>query len=163
MDNKKFLIIFISLILIIVGLVVYSVITTAKVNIDSKNNNISIDEFNNIILQSSNFKNSKVVDITEDDLYEIFNLEKESFSKFYGKKSALNTDASIYLIIEPKKDKSDEIYTKLEQFCKDYELKWSDYLEAEYDIVVDRKLGKISDFIYLIISDDSYDMLRNIK
>lgn len=163
MDNKKFIIIFVILILIIVGLVIYSAIFTIKSENSKNNINISIEEFNNIILQSQSFNTSKVSDITEDNLTEIFEIEKENVNKFYGKKSVLNTDASLYLLIEPNEEKYDEVYSKLEEFCLAYEENWSDYLEAEYDIVVDRKIGKINNYIYLVISDDSYDIVKEIE
>lgn len=163
MDNKKFIIIFAILILIIIGLVVYSAVFTINKNNEEKNINISIEEFNDIILKSDNFNTSKVSDITEDNLNEIFGIEKESVNKFYGKKSVLNTDACIYLLIEPIEGKQDEVYSKLEDFCLNYENNWSDYLEAQYDIIVDRKMDKINNYIYLVISDDSYDILKEIN
>ena len=51
MDNKKFIIIFAILILIIIGLVVYSAVFTINKNNEEKNINISIEEFNDIILK----------------------------------------------------------------------------------------------------------------
>lgn len=163
MDNKKFIIIFVVLILIIVGMVTYSLVFTIKNENAEKNTNVSIEEFNTIILESENFKTSKVNDITEENISEIFGIEKESVNKFFGKKSVLNTDASLYLLIEPKEENYDQVYSKLEQFCTSYEENWSGYLESQYDIVVDRKIGKIDNYIYLVISDDSYDIVKNTE
>lgn len=163
MDNKKFIAIFAILILIIIGMVIYSLVYTVKSNNEEKNINITIEEFNEIILESDTFQTSKVSDIITDDINEIFGIEKESVNKVFGKKSILNTDASLYILIEPVSGKYDEVYSKLEKFCLDYEEKWSGYLEAEYDIVVDRKIGKINNYIYLVISDDAYDIIKNIE
>jgi len=163
MDNKKFGIIFGILILVIIGLVVYSLVYTIKNDNKENNINISIEEFNSIILESENFKTSKVTDITENNLNETFGIEKESVNKFYGKKSVLSTDACMYLLIETIDGKQDEVYSKLEAFGLNYEEDWSQYLEAQYDIVVDRKLGKMNNYIYLIISDDSYDIIKEIN
>lgn len=162
MSNKKFIIIFVILILIIIGMVIYSAVFTIKNNNAEKNIDISMEEFNEIILNSENFRSSKVVDITESDIIEIFG-EENNIEKYYGKKSVLNTDASMYLLIKPKSGKIDEVYSILNQYCTNYEESWSTYLEAQYDIVVDRKMGKINNYIYLVISDDSYDIVKDIE
>lgn len=163
MDNKKFIIVFVILILILFGLVIYSLVFTIKSNNEEKNINISIEDLNNIILESNNFQGSKIDSINEEDMLEIFGIEKEYVNKFFGKKSVLNTDACLYILIEPKEENYDELYSKLEKFGLDYEESWSNYLESQYDIVVDRKIGKIDNYIYLIISDDAYDILKNIN
>ena len=141
MDNKKFVVIFTILLIIMFGLITYSVVTTIKAS--QNENRVTIDEFNDIILESSNFKNSRVSDITLDNVSEILGIESEDINKIYGKKSVLGTDASLYVLIEPKQGKIDSIYSKLDQFCQNYELEWQDYLESEYDIVKDRNLGKM--------------------
>lgn len=163
MDNKKFIIIFSILILVIIGLFVYSIVYTINKNNTEKNVSISIDEFNNIVLESSNFNTSKVSDITETDLIEVFGIDKESINKFYGKKSVLSTDACMYLLLETVSGKQDAVYSQLENFALGYEEDWNNYLEAQYDIVVDRKIGKIDNYIYLVISDDSYDILKQVE
>ena len=102
MNNKKFGIIFTILILIILGMVIYSAVFTIKNKNAEKSVSISIDEFNDIIMESENFKTSKVSNITEEDISDIYGIEIEDINKFYGKKSILTTDASMYLLIEPK-------------------------------------------------------------
>ena len=163
MNNKKFGIIFAILILIILGMVIYSAVFTIKNKNAEKSISISIDEFNDIIMESENFKTSKVSNITEEDISDIYGIEIEDINKFYGKKSILTTDASMYLLIEPKEGKLDSAYSKLEQYCINYENTWSGYLEAQYDIVVDRKMGKINGYIYLVISDDAYDIVKDVE
>ena len=163
MNNKKFIIIFAILIVIIVSMIVYSLVFTIKKDNEQKKINITIEEFNNIKLKSENFKTSKVNDITNDNIPEIFGIEKDSINKFYGKISILNTDASLYFLVEPKSEKEDEVYSKLQEFCSSYEQSWSGYLESQYDMVVDRKIGKMNNYIYLVISDDSYDIIKNVE
>lgn len=162
MDNKKFIIIYVILIVIILGMVVFSAVKTAIKSEESKKINISIDEFNDIILQSNNFNSSRVKKISDEELKEMFDISNDEINIFYGKKSVLNTDASIYLLIEAK-DNTDDILEKINSFGEKYELKWSEYLESEYDIVKDRKIGIINNFIYCIISDDADDIIRDVE
>lgn len=163
MDNKKFITIYVILIIIIFGIVVFSGVKTIMKNNENKNVNISLNEFNDVILESSNFNSSKVKSISGLELEEMFDISSEDINSFYGKKSVLNTDASMYLLIDANEGNIQNIYEKLEMFGEDYELKWSEYLESEYDIVKDRKIGIINSYVYLIISDDAYDIIREIE
>ena len=89
MDNKKFVVIFTILLIIMFGLITYSVVTTIKAS--QNENRVTINEFNDIILESSNFKNSRVSDITLDNVSEILGIESEDINKIYGKKSVLGS------------------------------------------------------------------------
>jgi hypothetical protein len=160
MDNKIFIIIFAMLLAIMLVIAVYAAVITASNNKD-KLENISIEEFNDIILRSKTFQSSRVEEIT--DISELVDIDKEYINKIYGKKSILSTDASLYLLVEPKEEKFDEVYSKLEEFCNNYEKEWSNYLENEYDMVVDRKFGRLDNYIYLIICEDSYDIVKDMK
>ena len=78
MDNKKFILIYAILILIIIGIVIYSIVYTIKKENLKNNVNISIEEFNNKVLEIGNFKSSKFNDITNYNmpsylLYFLFN------------------------------------------------------------------------------------------
>ena len=161
--NKKFIVIFVILILIIVGLVTFSMITTIRDNNAKKNISISIEDFNNIASDSSNFKSSKVSEITMENIEEITGITSDNIEKVIGKKAVLNTDASMYILIEPKQECYEFVYEKITQFGAQYENEWKNYLEAEYDIVVDRQIGKIGNYIYLVISDDADDILKKVK
>ena len=161
--NKKFIVIFVILILIIVGLVTFSMISTIRDNNAKKNISISIEDFNNIASDSSNFKSSKVSEITMENIEEITGITSDNLEKVIGKKAVLNTDASIYILIEPKQECYESVYEKIIQFGAQYENEWKNYLEAEYDIVVDRQIGKIANYIYLVISDDADDILKKVK
>ena len=161
--NKKFIVIFVILILIIVGLVTFSMISTIRNNNAKKNISISIEDFNNIASDSSNFKSSKVSEITMENIEEITGITSDNLEKVIGKKAVLNTDASIYILLEPKQECYESVYGKITQFGAEYENEWKNYLEAEYDIVVDREIGKIGNYIYLVISDDADDILKKVK
>lgn len=161
--NKKFIVIFVILILIIVGLVTFSMISTIRDNNAKKNISISIEDFNNIASDSSNFKSSKVSEITMENIEEITGITSDNLEKVIGKKAVLNTDASIYILLEPKQECYESVYGKITQFGAEYENEWKNYLEAEYDIVVDREIGKIANYIYLVISDDADDILKKVK
>lgn len=161
--NKKFIVIFVILILIIVGLVTFSMITTIRDNNAKKNISISIEDFNNIASDSSNFKSSKVSEITMENIEEITGITSDNLEKVIGKKAVLNTDASIYILLEPKQECYESVYGKITQFGAEYENEWKNYLEAEYDIVVDREIGKIANYIYLVISDDADDILKKVR
>lgn len=161
--NKKFIVIFVILILIIVGLVTFSMISTIRDNNAKKNISISIEDFNNIASDSSNFKSSKVSEITMENIEEITGITSDNLEKVIGKKAVLNTDASIYILLEPKKEWYESVYGKITQFGAEYENEWKNYLEAEYDIVVDREIGKIANYIYLVISDDADDILKKVR
>lgn len=162
MDNKKFILIYAILILIIIGIVIYSIVYTIKKENLKNNVNISIEEFNNKVLEIGNFKSSKFNDITNYNIYEVFEIKSDDLVKFFGKKAILNTNSELYLLVQPKDEKYDEVYLKLEEFGIKYQNEWSNYLEAEYDIVVDRKIGKMNKFIYVIISENSNDILKEI-
>lgn len=163
MDNKKFVIIFAVLLVIMISLATYSAIRTANQKKEERIEQLSMEEFNQIILQSKNFQEARVNDITKEALTQMIDIEEEKVDRVYGKKSILSTDASLYLLIEPKEEYFEEVNTKLEEFGNQYENEWSNYLEAEYDLVVDRRIGSTDHYLYLIICEDSYDLENYIK
>lgn len=161
--NKKFIVIFVVLILIIIGLVTFSMVTTIKNENAEKNIKITIEEFSNIASESNNFKSSKVSGITLDNIEEIAGISSSNLEQVIGKKAVLNTDASMYILLQPKQEYYESVYEEIIQFGAQYENEWRNYLEAEYDIVVDRQIGKIGNYIYFVISDDADDILKKVK
>ena len=157
MNNKKFGIIYALLILIIIILVVFSAFKTLK----KEDTNISIDDLNNIINESYDFKSSKMKEITLDNLNELFGINSSDINKVYGKKSVLGTDSSMYILINS--NNNEEILNMLQEFGNKYQDEWSDYLESEYDKVLNRECGISNDFVYFIVSNDAYDIVKNIK
>lgn len=164
MDNKKFIVIFTLLILMIVGLSIYSLSVTIIKNNNEKNKIITIDELNSIILKSKQFEESKVNDINKDNIRDFIDINEEDIEVIYGKKSILSTDASMYILLKPVSEKIDEFISKLQQYGDLYENEWSYYLESEYDIVKERKIGVVNnEYIFFVISDDAYDIIKYIN
>lgn len=159
MKNKIPLIIgiIISIAIIIVA-IVYLVI--GKSNAEQK---LNIDDVNKKISAETPFNEMSTQDITKKHLDNYFQINSENVEKVVGKIPMMNVHASMYIIIEAKEGKLEEVKNQLDAYALRYEEQWESYLPGQYDLVVNRKTGTVGNNVYLIISENSEELEKIIK
>lgn len=71
-----------------------------------------------------------------------------------------------YVIVKPAEGKKDKVKTALDAYYASEEQKWSTYLPAQYDLIKNRKVTAIGDYLVYIVStqnDKVLDAINNAK
>lgn len=159
---KKRLPLIIGIVAIIVALViVIVVVTNGKKN--DKPKEINLEEVSKQITEKSDFKEIATEEITTEVLETYFQVDTENVEKVVGKLPLMNVHSSLYVIIQAKEGKEEEVKEDLNQFCIEYEELWSRYLPEQYEYVQNRKIGTIGNCVYLIIAEDSGKLESIVK
>lgn len=159
MKNKKFLII---TLLIIICIVISVTSICIYIYIDS-NKNLDLLKINDDISSLSIYQSSNLEDINIDNVSDIFGIDKSYIKDVVGKIPIINIDSSMYVIIKTDKENIKYVQQKLVEYATVLENEWKDYLESKYDLVVSRKIGVKSNYVYLVISNDNKQVIDLIK
>lgn len=157
MKKNKILIISVLLLCLIL------IITILCLYFCMNNKELDLQKINNDILSLSLYKSSNLEDITISNVSDIFYIDKSYIKEVVGKIPMLNIDSNMYVIIKTEKKDVKYIKQKLEEYAINLEKQWKDYLESQYDLVLSRKIGVKSNYVYLIISNDNKQVLDLIK
>ena len=159
MKNKLPLII--GIVAIVIALIIAVVVLVIPKEETKKE--INLEEVSNKITENSAFKEMATEDISTDTLKNYFQVNTENVEKVVGKVPLMNVHSSLYVIIQAKEGKANEVKEDLNEFLKGYEELWSRYLPDQYEYVQNRKFDVIGDYVYLIIAEDSGKLENIVK
>ncbi len=159
MKNKLPLII--GIVAIVIALIIAVVVLVMPKEETKKE--INLEEVSNKITENSAFKEMATEDISTDTLKNYFQVNTENVEKVVGKVPLMNVHSSLYVIIQAKEGKANEVKEDLNEFLKGYEELWSRYLPDQYEYVQNRKFDVIGDYVYLIIAEDSGKLENIVK
>lgn len=94
---------------------------------------------------------------TINDLLNITSLDYEEISMGIP---AILVKSNMYIVVKPKEGKEETIKTAIDDYMTSLENQWKNYLPDQYELVKNRKEGKIGDYLVYIISDDN-DLVFN--
>lgn len=166
MSKKKKVLIIISAIVFVAIIAAVIIVVATKENDgagkgDSKV--INIDEVSNQITEGSSFKEMATMDVTMDLIDTYFGINKENVVYAVGKIPSMNVHASMYIIIEAKDGKAEDVKAELNTYAENYEQMWSTYLPEQYELVKNRRLGSTGNYVYLIIAENAAELEDLIK
>lgn len=156
--KKKLIIAYIIVILLILVFGAISIFLFLK-NDKKMPNNIDFNLLNENLSNEANFRNERTLDVTLDNVEEIFNIKSENVKEVIGKVPLFNISSGMYVIIHIDDEKIDEVFQKIIEYGNLYENEWSTYMEDQYELVKARKIGKVGNYIYMIVSENAEDML----
>lgn len=159
MKNKLPLII--GIVAIVIALIIAVVVLVMPKEETKKE--INLEEVSNKITENSAFKEMATENISTDTLKNYFQVNTENVEKVVGKVPLMNVHSSLYVIIQAKEGKANEVKEDLNEFLKGYEELWSRYLPDQYEYVQNRKFDVIGDYVYLIIAEDSGKLENIVK
>lgn len=148
--------------------VIIAIIVTAAILVIYNINKNKVENLDMLTLDiemsvEGNFNNNRMLSITKQEANEIFDIDPEYIEEIIGKIPLLNVSSSMYIVINAKEGRVQEIKQKLEDYVINYEQEWASYLEDQYELVKNRQLGNKGNYVYLIICDEPDKLVKLIK
>ncbi len=161
--SKKKKILIVSYVIIIILILIFGIISFLFLLKKEKNNtDINMTLLNENLLNEANFRNERILDITLDNIEEIFKIERSNVNDVIGKVPAFNISSGMYIVIHANEKNVEEILQKITEYGNIYEKEWSTYMEDQYELVKTRKIGRVGNYVYMIVSENAEDMLKYI-
>ena len=151
--NKKVLYAIIAIVIIaaiIVG--AYFLIGSNKSKV------LDLQQLNTSLSEKAPFNEMATMDITAEELTMLLEIDSENIQGVVGKMPLMNVHASMYLVIEAKEGSVDTVKQKVDEFAKAKEEQWKMYLPEQYELVQQRKLGQVGNYVYLIIAETASEL-----
>lgn len=158
---KKKLPLIIGIVAIVIALIIAIVVLVMPKQEAKKE--INLEEVSNKITENSHFKEMATEEVSIEMLENYFRIDTANVEKVVGKVPLMNVHSSLYVIIQAKEGKANEVKEDLNEFIKEYEELWSVYLPEQYEYVQNRKFDVIGDYVYLIIAEDSGKLESIVK
>lgn len=114
-------------------------------------------------ITNARFSEMATGDIDKDILQSVFQVNTENVEEVYGKMAMMNVHASRYLLIKAVDGKAEEVKQELEAYGVSYEEQWAMYLPSQHELVQNRKIGTIGNYVYLVIAEDAEELVNLIK
>lgn len=114
-------------------------------------------------IKETGFKEMSMMDIDSTVLASVFQINEDEVEEFVGKMPMMNVQASMYLIVKAKEEKLEDVKQKVEAYGISYEEQWARYLPAQYELVQNRKIGTIGNYVYMIVAENAEDLVTLIK
>lgn len=118
---------------------------------------------NTKISSEGGFDEMRMVEVDEDTLKTTFGIDETAVSEFVGKVPLVNITSSMYVILKAKDGQVDAVKQKLEAYGTSYEKEWESYLPEQYNLVKQRQIGNIGNYVYCIVADNAKELVELIK
>lgn len=166
MSKKKKILIIIAAVFFAAIIAAVIIVVVTKEN-DSSGKDVSkvinINEVSNQITEGSSFREMATMDVTMDLIDTYFGINRENVVNAVGKIPSMNVHSSMYIIIEAKDGKAEDVKAELNTYAENYEQMWSTYLPDQYELVKNRRLGSTGNYVYLIIAENAEELENLIK
>lgn len=129
---------------------------TVPVNVDFTALSLNIEEY-------TNMDNTKMQQLTIEDLESDFNINPEWIKQVIGVKPYVNISSSMYVIVETTEENVDNVISAFKSYGNKYDEMWKDYLTEEYELVKNRQIGSKGNYVYFVVSDYAKDIVDLIK
>ncbi len=158
--NKKVMIgIIIAIIVVALGVGAYFIFVP-KTN----NTNVTLDlQTVSANITNAGFSETMMMELDTAILSSVYKIDEANVAEVVGKMPMINVQASMYLIIKAADGKVDEVKAKVEEYGQSYEQQWATYLPAQHELVQNRKVGKIGNYVYMVIAENAEDLVKLIK
>lgn len=166
MSKKKKILIVIAAVVIVAVIAAVIIVVATKEKDGAGNEDakvININEVSSQITERSAFKEMATVDVTMDLIDTYFGINRENVVNAAGKIPSMNVHSSMYIIIEAKDGKAEDVKAELNTYAENYEQMWSTYLPDQYELVKNRRLGSTGNYVYLIIAENAAELEELIK
>ncbi len=101
-------------------------------------------------------------EIDSETLSSLYDIQSEDYEEVIGKIPMMNIQASMYLVIKAKDGKVDAVKEKVQEYAQKQENIWSTYLPEQYELVKQRKMNVVGNYVYLIIAENAAEMEKVI-
>lgn len=143
-----------------------TILVTAIINNTEKETvpvNVDFTALSSNIEEITNMDNTKMQQISIEELQSEFNISPEWIKQVIGVKPYVNISSSMYVIVEVTDGNTNNVINAFKEYGNKYDEMWKDYLAEEYEIVKNRQIGSKGNYVYFIVSDYSKDIIDLIK
>lgn len=143
-----------------------TILVTAIINNTEKETvpvNVDFTALSSNIEEITNMDNTKMQQISIEELQSEFNISPEWIKQVIGVKPYVNVSSSMYVIVEVTDGNTNNVINAFKEYGNKYDEMWKDYLAEEYEIVKNRQIGSKGNYVYFIVSDYSKDIIDLIK
>ncbi|MGN1013244.1 MAG: DUF4358 domain-containing protein [Clostridia bacterium] len=143
-----------------------TILVTAIINNKEKETvpvNVDFTALSSNIEEITNMDNTKMQQISIEELQSEFNISPEWIKQVIGVKPYVNVSSSMYVIVEVTDGNTNNVINAFKEYGNKYDEMWKDYLAEEYEIVKNRQIGSKGNYVYFIVSDYSKDIIDLIK
>lgn len=161
--KKRNIILIILTIVIIIACFVFMFSVLNNKNKKEEIVEISLDELENKIENTDEFDFTKMQELDVENASAMFLVDSFKIKSLIGKVPIVNTKASMYVIIQADEDNLQDIKLALESYGTEYETQWKTYLPDQYELVKNREIGIISNYVYMIVSENPDKIVKLIK
>lgn len=124
---------------------------------------INLEEVDTKITENSDFAEMATEPVSKELLETYFQVDISNVENVVGKIPMMNVHASLYVVIEAKDGKAEEVKADLDEFCTLYEKQWERYLPDQYNLVKYRRTGTKGNYVYLIIAKNATKLEDMVK
>lgn len=140
--------------------------------------NAQLEEVNGLLIYVNSSNNTKVIEtvkntkapvfgmmmeVTKDQTKDVLSIESADVEEFLMKMPMMMVQSNTYIIAKPVEGKEDSIKSALDEYMTALENQWATYLPDQYELVKNRKVEKIGDYLVYIISSDNELVFNTIK
>lgn len=134
-----------------------------------------LEETNDLLIYVSSSDNATVIqkvkdtktpvfgmmmEVTKDQIKDTLNIESTDVEEFLMKMPMMMTQSNTYIIVKPATGKEDTVKTSINEYMTRVENQWATYLPDQYELVKNRKVEKIGDYLVYIVSNNN-DLVFN--
>lgn len=101
-----------------------------------------------------------MMEVTKDQVKDVLNIEESDVEEFLMKMPMMMTQSNTYIIVKPASGKENVVKDALEEYMSKLETQWQNYLPDQYELVKNRKVEKIGDYLIYIVSNNN-DLVFN--
>ena len=107
-----------------------------------------------------------MMEVGKDQIKDTLNIEETDVEEFLMKMPMMMVQSNTYIIVKPTEGKEETVKNAIEDYMKKLEDQWSTYLPDQYELVENRKVEKIGDYLIYIVSTDNnlvFETINNNK
>ena len=143
--------------------------------------NATLEEYNGVLIYVASKDNSKVIEkvksyktpvfpemieVSKNEIKDILDVDSSSVDKFLMKMPMMMIQSSTYIIVKPNTKDYNLVKEKLDSYMLSLEEQWSNYLPDQYELVKNRKVETLGDYLIYIVSENNdlvYNTILNNK
>lgn len=104
-----------------------------------------------------------MMEVGKDQIKDTLNIEESDVEEFLMKMPMMMVQSNTYIIVKPSEGKEDTVKKAIDDYMKKLEDQWSTYLPDQYELVKNRKVEKIGNYLIYIVSSENELVFNTIN
>lgn len=103
---------------------------------------------------------SMLDEVPSETINDLLNIISDDYEEISMGMPSIVVKSNMYIVVKPNEGKEEVVKAAINNYMASLENQWKNYLPDQYELVKNRKEGKIGDYLVYIISDDN-DLVFN--